>query len=212
MNRVHKSLAAVAAAVALLSGASSAHADEQSDASKREAHGETFRAGALVGAGFPRPLSVGAFANVERTFGFGVEYGFLPRVNVFGADVAMQAVSVDLRLHPFENAFFIGLGGGRQWLDMNAGMTVAGFSGSHSLAASTWFVNPRIGALHTFANGVTIGIDGGIQIPFGADTSIDSTGAAVNDVDGARALRTAANTLGMKPTPTIDLLRVGFSF
>jgi len=213
MNRTHKTLAAAAAFAFMLIG-SSARADEaKTNVDKpAEPSAEHFRVGALVGAGFPRPLSVGAFAKVERTFGFGIEYGFLPRANMFGAEVALQGVTIDARVYPFKNAFFVGLGGGRQWLDMNASMTVAGFTGSHSLTASTWFLSPRVGVLHTFANGITIGIDGGIQIPIGAETSVESSGAAVNDTDGPRALRTAANMLGQKPTPTIDLLRVGFSF
>jgi hypothetical protein len=211
MNRTKKSLAAVAAVVTVILASSTARADD-ADTTQSEPRAEHFRVGALVGAGFPRPLSVGAFANVERTYGFGIEYGFLPRTNLFGAEVGLRAVSADFRLYPFKNAFFVGLGGGRQWLDMSTSMTVGSFSGAHSVTASTWFISPRIGALHTFASGVTIGIDAGLQIPIAPETSIDSTGAAVNDADGPRAMRFAANTLGQKTTPTVDLLRIGFSF
>jgi hypothetical protein len=211
MNRVHKTLAAVAACLTLMLVGSTAHADDP-DSKPTEPSAEHFRAGALVGAGFPRPLSVGAFGMVDRTLGFGIEYGMLPRLNIAGAEVSMQAVTADVRLHPFKNAFFIGLAGGHQWLDMSASMSAGGFSGAHSLSATTWFINPRIGALHTFSNGITIGVDAGIQIPVASDTSVASTGVAANDADGQRTLRSAANTLGNGVTPTFDLLRIGFSF
>ena len=207
-----KRIAALAASVTLMLVASSAHADSSNPDTTTTDHADSFRVGALVGAGFPRPLSVGAFTTVDRTFGFGLEYGFLPKANLFGAEVGLQAVTADFRFHPFKNAFFVGLAGGRQWLNIDLSASQAGFSGSHSLSSSTWFIAPRIGALHTFASGVTIGIDAGVQIPIANDTSIDSKGVAVNDTDGPAAMRTAANTFGGKVTPTIDLLRVGFAF
>jgi hypothetical protein len=177
---------------------------------------EHFRIGPLVGVGFPRPLAIGGFAKVERLVGVGLEYSFLPRVNVRNVDTGFNAVALDLRVFPFRGAFFIGARAGRQWLDAKASLQAGRFgSFTESMEAATWFVNPRAGFLYTFDNGITIGIDAGIQLPI--NPTYRRTGAATEagvasqfDVDGT--LVAVANALGNNPTPTIDLLRLGFLF
>jgi hypothetical protein len=176
---------------------------------------DRLRVGALVGVGFPRPLAVEGFVKVNRRLAVGAEYSFLPRANLFGADTSFKAVAVDLRLFPFKNGFFVGVRGGRQWLDAKATASLAGAgeSASEAMRASTWFVNPRLGFLHTFESGITVGLDAGVQIPVGAEYTRTATGrAAGTQNDASETLRTAANVLGNKTTPTVDLLRVGFVF
>jgi hypothetical protein len=174
---------------------------------------ERFRAGALAGVGFPRPFAIEGFAKIGGVVGLGVEYSFLPRMNVSGVETSFKAVAADLRLFPFKGGFFVGARAGRQWLD--AKTTVS--AGSQTLAtesmdASTWFVNPRIGFLHTFESGITIGIDAGVQIPIAASYSHVSSHRIPGATGSDETLRTVANTLGQQTTPTIDLLRVGFLF
>lgn len=176
---------------------------------------EHLRIGPLVGVGFPRPFSIEAFAKVERVIGAGVEYSFLPNVNVANVQTSFKAVALDLRVFPFRGAFFVGVRGGRQWLDAST-MLNAGQYGSfeESLAASTWFVNPRLGFLHTFESGITLGIDAGVQLA--VSPSYDRAGAAtalgITDPDVERTLVRVSNTLGNATTPTLDLLKVGFLF
>ncbi len=175
---------------------------------------ERLRIGALAGVGFPRPLSIEAFAKVDRIVGLGVEYSFLPRTSLGGAEVGFKGIAADLRVFPFKNSFFIGARIGRQWLDAQAtlGQGQAG-SFTESMEAATWFVNPRIGVLHTFKGGVTVGMDAGVQIPVGASYSRAgrATDAGIK-TDADPMLETVAAVLGNKTTPTVDLLRVGFLF
>lgn len=177
---------------------------------------ETVRVGGMLGVGFPRPFAVEGFVKIKRVVGIGAEYSFMPNATFMGTDVKFNGVAADLRVFPFKGAFFVGVRGGRQWLDAKTTVTLNGGalgSINESMAASTWFVNPRVGFLKTFDNGITVGIDAGVQIPispsyerssdtsrFGVDTGVD------------KALLTVANTLGNKTTPTVDLLRVGFLF
>jgi hypothetical protein len=171
------------------------------------------RVGALVGVGFPRPLAVEGFVKINRRVGIGAEYSFLPRANLFGADTSFKAAAADLRIFPFKNGFFVGLRGGRQWLDATATASFAGQSATESMSASTWFVNPRLGFLHTFESGITIGLDAGVQVPIAPEyTRVASPAIAGAENDASEMLRTAANVLGNKTTPTVDLLRVGFVF
>lgn len=175
---------------------------------------ESFRIGALAGVGFPRPFSAEVFVKVKKLVGFGAEYSFLPNTSIAGANVKFHGVSADLRVFPFKGGFFIGARAGKQWLSADTTVS-AGALGSmnESMAATTWFVNPRIGYLKTWDNGITVGIDAGVQIPisptydrdsdsekYGVKTSMDKT------------LVSVADTLGNKVTPTIDFLRVGFLF
>jgi len=177
---------------------------------------EHFRVGALVGVGFPRPFAIEAFAKLEKVVGVGFEYSFLPRMHVGNVDASFSALAADLRVFPFKGAFFIGARGGRQWLDARAAFSAAQLGAvTETMAASTWFVNPRAGFLHTFESGITIGIDAGVQLPIGssyerAGRATSAGIAAQSGVDGT--LVAVANALGNKTTPTIDLLRLGFLF
>lgn len=177
---------------------------------------EHFRIGPLVGVGFPRPFAVEGFAKFERLVGVGLEYSFLPRMNVMTVDTSFKAIAADLRVFPFKGAFFIGARAGRQWLDASTSVSAGPYgSVTESLAASTWFVNPRAGFLFTFKSGITVGIDAGVQIPIspsyqraGAATAAGVT--AGSDID--ETLLAVTNALGNKTTPSLDLLRLGFLF
>ncbi len=175
------------------------------------------RFGPLVGLGFPRPLAIEGFARISDFVGVGVEYSFLPRVDLFGASTSFKAVAADLRVFPFKGSFFIGLRAGRQWLDATATATLAinGMSSelTESMDASTWFLNPRIGFLHRFESGITLGIDAGIQLPIAPSfTRAGPATSAGLTSDTDRTLASVAGALGNDVTPTVDLLRVGFLF
>ena len=177
---------------------------------------EHFRIGPLVGLGFPRPFAIEGFAKVEKLVGVGVEYSFLPRMHVSNVDASFSALAADLRVFPFKGAFFIGARAGRQWLDARANLS-AGQLGSftETMAASTWFVNPRAGFLHTFESGITLGVDAGVQVPIAPSyertgRATDTGFAAQSGIDGT--LVAVANALGNSTTPTLDLLRLGFLF
>ncbi len=170
----------------------------------------------MVGVGFPRPIAIEAFAKIERVVGVGLEYGFLPTISVLGADVSFKGVSADLRLFPFRGAFFIGARVGRQWLDAQTSVSVARFGSiTETMAAATWFVNPRIGFLHTFESGITLGVDAGIQLPINPTYERDGPATALgygNPNNINQTLASVAGALGNNVTPTFDALRVGFLF
>lgn len=191
---------------------------ERGSSERREADRppEHFRIGPIVGVGFPRPLALEAFGKVERLIGLGLEYSFLPTITVLGADVRFKAAAADLRVFPFRGAFFIGARVGRQWLDASRSISVARYgSFTETMEAATWFVNPRIGFLHTFDSGVTVGIDAGVQLPI--QPTYERAGPATelglgNPNNINQTLASVAGALGNNVTPTIDLLRLGFLF
>jgi hypothetical protein len=179
---------------------------------------EHLRVGPLVGIGFPRPFAIEPFAKFEKIVGIGAEYSFLPTMNILGAETRFKAVAADLRVFPFQGAFFIGARVGRQWLDAKATLTVSRLgSFTESMTAATWFVNPRIGFLFTFDSGMTIGIDAGVQLPVtpSYERAGPATSAGLVSAKGGEINQTVARVagaLGNNVTPTLDLLRLGFLF
>lgn len=230
LRRFAVSVASAAVAVALSSTGQAAEpasakndpagpttAGERASAEKRpREEAEHLRIGPMVGVGFPRPFAIEGFAKIEKLVGVGLEYSFLPRMNFANVDASFEALAADLRVFPFKGAFFVGARVGRQWLDAKARLQ-AGQLGAfnESMAASTWFVNPRAGFLFTFRSGITIGIDAGVQVPVNpsyerAGRATETGIAAQTGIDGT--LVAVANGLGNKTTPTVDLLRLGFLF
>lgn len=213
--------AALAAAPVHAAGAKpSGRRADRGDAHARDAQAvrrtDRVRVGALVGVGFPRPLSVEAFGRLNGFVGVGLEYGFMPEISVANIDVGFRAIAADVRVFPFRSAFFIGLRGGRQWLDAKARIVVRPYgSFRESMFADVWFVNPRVGFLHTFPSGITVGVDAGIQLPI--DPRYERRGALTDagltsGVEIEEQLSRAAGALGNDVTPTVDLLRLGFLF
>ena len=78
---------------------------------------------------------------------------------------------------------------------------------NESMAASTWFVNPRLGFLWVWKP-LALGIDAGVQIPVATTVSRSSLlSVAAPELDAR--ITTATNVLGRTVIPTVDLLRVG---
>lgn len=209
-------VSSAAAAAAPPPRASASKGERPSGAAPRGERAEHFRVGPLVGVGFPRPFAIEGLAKFERLVGVGVEYSFLPRMNVMNVEASFAAIAADLRVFPFRGAFFIGARAGRQWLDAQASVTT-GRLGSfrEGMVATTWFVNPRVGLLYTFDSGITVGIDAGVQVPI--NPSFQRSGAATetgvaSELDIDATLVAVANGLGNNTTPTVDLLRLGFLF
>lgn len=169
------------------------------------------RVGPLLGLGLPRPLAIEALVKIERVVGIGIEYSFLPKMNLFGVETAFYAVAADLRVFPFRGGFFLGLRAGYQRISAAATVDIAQLGSlTESAVAESTFVNPRLGFLWTWANGFTIGIDAGVQVPVSSSiTSTIPTGLVVAVDD---SMVKVANALGHSPVPTVDLLKIGFLF
>jgi len=169
------------------------------------------RVGALLGLGFPRPMALEGMVKIERTLGLGFEAGMMPPLKIGAFEGSFWGVAGDLRVFPFQGAFFIGLRAGYQRMKATATATlpIVG-SLTESAVAETWFVNPRMGFLWTFRSGFTVGLDVGVQVPIKksfVDTLPDGT-----PTDVRSSMEDVAKTFGHAVIPTVDLLRVGFLF
>ena len=169
------------------------------------------RVGALLGLGFPRPLALEGLVKIERTLGLGFEASMMPPLKIGAFEGSFWGVAGDLRVFPFQGAFFLGLRAGYQRMKATAtaSLPIVG-SLSESAIAETWFVNPRMGFLWTLRSGFTVGLDVGVQVPIKksfVDTLPDGT-----PTDVRSSMEDVAKTFGHAVVPTVDLLRVGFLF
>lgn len=191
---------------------------DRPNASKKETgeRHDDFRIGAIAGVGFPRPFAVEGLVKIKDWVAIGGEYSFLPDMTISGADVNFKAVAGDLRVFPFQGGFFVGARVGRQWLQGRTTVTVSQLSTSfrESANADTFFINPRLGYLKTWNNGLTLGIDAGVQIPINPNYQRSSDAAKIGFADEGtdKTLVTISNWLGNRVTPSVDLLRLGFLF
>ena len=190
-----------------------AHGDEGPPRKEEpvETRKDNLEIGALGGVGFPHPLAIEAAVRLRSTVLLGVEYGVLPRLTFGEVSTSMWSLAGDVRVFPFEGAFFIGLRAGYQSLSAGATLTADDLgSYTESMDMKTWFVNPRIGFLWTWKPFV-LGIDAGIQVPLTTTVSRSTLLALADPALDARITR-ATDTLGRTPLPTIDLLRIGVMF
>jgi hypothetical protein len=167
---------------------------------------DPLRIGAFTGLGFPRPIAIEGFIKIEKIIGLGLEYSFAPNLTLGGVDTQLNAVMGDVRVFPFENGFFLGVGVGRQHLSATSSVAVPELGGATpGISVDSFLLNPRVGFLFTWGWGMTVGIDAGVQIPVAASThsTIPSGVSFSPDPTGL------ANTFGRSVLPTVDLLRVG---
>ena len=170
---------------------------------------DTFRLGAFGGVGFPRPLSIEAFAKIEKAIGLGVEYSVMPTLSLGGVDTTFWAITGDVRIFPFENGFFIGMTAGRQHVGASTTLSISSETLPESVTADTWLINPRIGFLSTSSWGLTLGIDAGVQIPLSASIVSTIPQNLPVSVPLATDATNMAHLLGKSVLPTVDLLRIG---
>jgi hypothetical protein len=190
-----------------------AHEAKESATSRRD----HVRVGALVGVGFPRPVSVEGIVKLERTLALGLEYSALPQITVSDVQVGAWAIAGSARVFPFRGPFFVGLRAGRQHLNAQASVSKYGYTVPVALGVDTTFLNPQVGFLWTWDPGFSIGIDAGLQIPLTSDTSssvqTSMPAAAQQYVTPVQnTLESVADAVGQTTLPTIDLVRIGLLF
>jgi hypothetical protein len=179
----------------------------------------------------PRPVQAEATLKVGHGLALGAQFSMLPNLVPPGADasLALRAYAATLRWFPFSGVFYLGAGVGYQQFKGSLGNMVQG-GGELRVTAdlSGVFIAPQLGWLWVTRSGFAIGIDIGVQIPLPKDPVVTATynGQPVPDqsdgtypqavLDQAHSSENTVRTLArlaMKyPTPTIDLLRIGYFF
>jgi hypothetical protein len=187
------------------------------EASEEFAGNRPIRVGVIGSAAFPRPLAIEGVIGLGRRAILGVEYATTPAITIAHVRTTVWGVAGDARIFPFRGPFFLGLRAGVQHLDGSDSVS-SGATGplTASLAATTWYVNPRVGVLWTFDPGITIGLNAGVQIPVAdSETTSPTTvpGAPSQAVSSAVGQATSATDVFVRRVvPTFDLLQLGYVY
>lgn len=181
------------------------------------------RAGPVIGVSAPDGLGIGVVARYGR-FGMGVSAGYLPSVSIPGldAEIARASVGTDLRFYPFSGAFFIGVAVAYARLKGSAERSVRAYRQNQaavgSVSASGGWVGPELGFSWSIpfssrpgAPRLSLGTDIGLVFPFGTTEprfAVSKYGLT-SDIEGAGALADTVRFVLSRPTPTMNILRVG---
>ena len=180
------------------------------------------RLGVLAGAGFPSPVSAQLVFKYNDWIGANLELGELPPVTIGvgnGITLSQKMWDASLRLYPFKGAFFLGCGIGQQWLDANGSVTQDDVTGTAGMEVKTTFVSPRIGLMHRFGFGLTIGADIGVEVPIdGQSSTTQSVSTTLPIPPGFPGLtppqdaKNLSDKIQSTPIPIIHILQLGYLF
>ena len=180
----------------------------------------SFRAGPSFGVGVPDGLRLGAFMKWRGLIAAGVAASVLPSTSipVLDGKITRASGEVFARLHPFRNAFFLGVAGGYAQTKATLSETVVVYNQTQSLEtralANAFYVAPNVGFQWMLPVGLTIGFDVGVEIPIGAknptiDSSANGMALPVDGSGGAAA--EAGRFVATMPIPVVHLLDLGFA-
>lgn len=178
------------------------------------------RLGVLAGIGAPSALTGQLLATYMGWVGVSGDYGSLPTVVLpiaSGVNLRQSQISVAGRVYPFHGAVFVGCGVGTQEVEawggesasIHAGGATTTLDGALKMSARTVFVMPQVGFLYRFEMGLAVGMDAGVQLPLSGSGSTTATanGTSAEVPSGVRDVVAFVQT---KPTPVLNLLRIGY--
>jgi len=170
-----------------------------------------WNATAMLGvASLPRVLALEGYAMRRRAedprffhygFGLGIEY-LPPGLAAFGekTDLSLFQVGVEGRYFPWR-WLFLGVRLGWQFARTDSEK----FGSEVDYVTTSLYVAPKVGVLHVFPSGLTIGGDLGVTAPFAYDTTLESDGTEDSNA------RKASKTFGTFPIPFAGLFRIGYT-
>jgi hypothetical protein len=199
---------------ALCCASFAAHAEVQRAAEQAQ----PFRLGGMIGVvSAPRPLDAELFVRLDDLVSIGASYSDFPSaianplLSVAGAKTGsldarlddFHAVEVDLRLMPWQGAFFIGSSFGRQSLSgaiFDSGQMT-------TVDLTTFYATPRVGWLWTLGPGLLLGFDVGAQLKLVSSANVVvPPGTSTNVRNAAQALADLGSSY---PLPSLHL-RLGW--
>jgi hypothetical protein len=178
-----------------------------------------FCVGPLVTLGAIDPLGIGAHLRYGRYLGFAIDYQFLPtHIDIGVASSTWSLFTVEGRVYPFGNAFFVAGGIGYQRLTASAHQVTP--AGDVGLSGSLGMPSLKLGIGLMGHDGFVLGADIGFNLLLG-DPNVEfgkPTGPGASYQTGTLALREDVNEIadrGVRTFPVIpqlNLIRMGYLF
>lgn len=171
----------------------------------------------LTAAGFPSPFRFGIDARGYNYFGMGLDYGFLPTLDFSAVKIKYNSWRVLGRFFPFQGAFFLGVGFGKQNLTGSSSNTVQTAAVSYSIELSTTILTPHLGWRWTGQSGLFFGMEFGLQLASSSTSTFSSDAATALQGDATFLAEKAkiedeARKLGNTTLPHFALLQIGYLF
>lgn len=175
------------------------------------------RAGPTLGIGAPDGVRLGAFAKWRGLLAGGGAFSLLPTTTLPGVSAKVVRVSGEVfaRVHPFRNAFFLGVAGGYAQTKGTMAEQVVAFKQTQRVEthayATALYVAPQIGFQWMLPLGVTIGCDVGVEIPIATTgpTFDASRYGLIVPVEGKGSVADATRYVTTIPVPVVHLLEIG---
>lgn len=169
--------------------------------------------------GFPHPLQLGIEGKVRDRFGFALNYGFIPDINISDAKARIQALDARVRWFPFHGAFFVGMAFGTQTVTAQKSETIQGVNATATVDITSAFYTPQAGWRWVWPTGFFMGVDVGWQINSGANTNV-STDIRNNVLLLATPqyaqlesdVKKVGNDFGNRAIPNLTFLKFGWLF
>lgn len=188
------------------------------DADEHCALGE-FCVGPVLTLGAVDPIGMGAHLRYGRYFGFGIDYQFLPtRVDLGAASSTWSLFTVEGRVYPFGNAFFVSGGFGYQRFSARTHQMTP--IGDVALSGSLAVPALKLGIGFMGHDGFVLGADIGFNFSLGnSDVEFGTpTGPGANYQSGSLALQQEVNDIADQAQstfpviPQVNLIRMGYLF
>lgn len=164
--------------------------------------------GVSAGVGLPFTSMFAVNYTAGKKFTIDLSYNSFS-IAVGGASVSLTKPELNLKFHPFEGSFFLGVGIGQ--FTMSAKGTDADTGQTATVSVTSLALTPNLGWMWGVANGgFWMGLDVGYQMPQSPTTTIES--ALPTSSQQYRDAVDAANTYGSTSLLTMSFLRLGWLF
>lgn len=218
------------------SGTSDAAPSEASDTTTpneaKEASAKSdLRFGPSVSIGIPHPLTGAVDLVYADLVALSLSAG-RAGTELDETDIEIRNWDIALRWFPFGGSFFLGAAFGEQGivgkrtetLDVDAGGTTLKVPTTVRLEIESKYFTPQLGWFARFDSGLTLGFDIGVQLPSSAKSDLQTSFANVSAAGEAavkaseeyketeKDVKDAAELIGEKAIPYVNLIRVGWLF
>jgi len=170
--------------------------------------------------GFPTPFRFGIEAKYNNLIGLSIDYGFFPSLTLSTVKVKYNSWRVGAQVYPFQGAFYIGFGFGKQNFTGAFTKDTAGTSVDYNLAINTTILTPHLGWRWVGASGFFFGMEVGAQLASSSSATFTSsvdrstlspTAQAEYDTNKAD-VEDKGKTFGQTTLPAFALVQMGWLF
>jgi hypothetical protein len=172
--------------------------------------------GAGVRIGFPHPFNLTA-QYYDSSRKWSAEFSFGSAAMTYeSADVKIDNYEINLRWHPSQNPFYVGLGYGNQKIEIKDSDIILGQKVSGKLEVESKYLKPAIGWIWMRRNSQFYwGMELGWQFPSDDKTTVttsqDLTGNADYD-QLVKDINDIGDQLGQSAIPNVGLIKLGWFF